>query len=398
MNQLDKRRITILGATGSVGRSTLSLIEENPDRFEVEALTANRNVEALAAIARRVGAKLAVVAEEGAYRALKDALSGANIAVAAGRDAVIDAASRPADLVMAAIVGAAGLEPTLAACRSGAVVAFANKECLVCAGPLMLAEVAKYGTRLLPVDSEHSAIFQVFDATRKGSVSRIILTASGGPFRTWPRARMAGVSPAQAVAHPIWSMGAKISIDSATMMNKGLEIIEAHFLFTMPETRIDVVVHPQSVIHSLVEYQDGSTLAQLGTPDMRTPIAVALAWPDRMPVIAPALDLAALGQLTFEEADPIRFPALALARRSLQMGGDAPTILNAANEAAVAGFLAGRIGFLDIERVVEGALDAFPGMSPVSIDDVVAIDNEARRFAEDFIGTRLTRLSVSPGL
>jgi 1-deoxy-D-xylulose-5-phosphate reductoisomerase len=398
MNEFDKRRITILGATGSVGRSTLSLIEENPDRFEVEALTANRNVAALAAIARRVGAKLAVVAEEGAYRDLKDALSGTNIAVAAGRNAVIDAASRPADLVMAAIVGAAGLEPTLAACRSGAVVAFANKECLVCAGPLMLAEVAKYGARLLPVDSEHSAIFQVFDATRKGSVSRIILTASGGPFRTWPRARMAGVSPAQAVAHPIWSMGAKISIDSATMMNKGLEIIEAHFLFAMPETRIDVVVHPQSVIHSLVEYQDGSTLAQLGTPDMRTPIAVALAWPDRMPVIAPALDLAALGQLTFEQADPIRFPALALARRSLQMGGDAPTILNAANEAAVAGFLAGRIGFLDIERVVEGALDAFPGTSPVSIDDVVAIDNEARRFAEDFIGTRLSRLSVSPGL
>jgi 1-deoxy-D-xylulose-5-phosphate reductoisomerase len=262
----------------------------------------------------------------------------------------------------------------------------------------MLAEVAKYGTRLLPVDSEHSAVFQVFDAARKGSVARIILTASGGPFRTWPRARMAGVSPAQAVAHPIWSMGAKISIDSATMMNKGLEIIEAHFLFDMPEPLIDVVVHPQSVIHSLVEYHDGSTLAQLGTPDMRTPIAVALAWPDRMPVIAPQLDLAKIGQLTFEPADPERFPALGFARRSLQMGGDAPTILNAANEAAVAGFLAGRIGFLDIERVVEGALEALPGTVPVSIDELVAIDSEARRFAEDFIGSRLARRSVSPGL
>jgi 1-deoxy-D-xylulose-5-phosphate reductoisomerase len=398
MSHSEKRRITILGATGSVGRSTLSLIDENPDSFAIEALTANRDVDALAATARRVGAKLAVVADEQAYGDLKRALSGTGIAVAAGPQAVIDAASRPADLVMAAIVGAAGLSPTLAACRSGAVVAFANKECLVCAGPLMLAEVAKYGTRLLPVDSEHSAVFQVFDAARKGSVARIILTASGGPFRTWPRARMAGVSPAQAVAHPIWSMGAKISIDSATMMNKGLEIIEAHFLFDMPEPLIDVVVHPQSVIHSLVEYHDGSTLAQLGTPDMRTPIAVALAWPDRMPVIAPQLDLAKIGQLTFEPADPERFPALGFARRSLQMGGDAPTILNAANEAAVAGFLAGRIGFLDIERVVEGALEALPGTVPVSIDELVAIDSEARRFAEDFIGSRLARRSVSPGL
>jgi 1-deoxy-D-xylulose-5-phosphate reductoisomerase len=398
MSHSEKRRITILGATGSVGRSTLSLIDENPDSFAIEALTANRDVDALAATARRVGAKLAVVADEQAYGDLKRALSGTGIAVAAGPQAVIDAASRPADLVMAAIVGAAGLSPTLAACRSGAVVAFANKECLVCAGPLMLAEVAKYGTRLLPVDSEHSAVFQVFDAARKGSVARIILTASGGPFRTWPRARMAGVSPAQAVAHPIWSMGAKISIDSATMMNKGLEIIEAHFLFDMPEPLIDVVVHPQSVIHSLVEYHDGSTLAQLGTPDMRTPIAVALAWPDRMPVIAPQLDLAKIGQLTFEPADPERFPELGFARRSLQMGGDAPTILNAANEAAVAGFLAGRIGFLDIERVVEGALEALPGTVPVSIDELVAIDSEARRFAEDFIGSRLARRSVSPGL
>jgi 1-deoxy-D-xylulose-5-phosphate reductoisomerase len=392
------RRITVLGATGSVGRSTLGLIAENPDGFEVEALTANQDVENLAAAARRVGARLAVVADPHCYGALRQALSGSGIEAAAGPDAVVDAASRPADLVMAAIVGAAGLHPTLAACRSGAAVAFANKECLVCAGPLMLAEVARHGTRLLPVDSEHSAVFQVFDALRKGAVARIILTASGGPFRTWPRARMAGVSPAQAVAHPIWSMGAKISIDSATMMNKGLEIIEAHFLFGMPEDRIDVVVHPQSVVHSLVEYHDGSTLAQLGTPDMRTPIAVALAWPDRMPVVSPPLDLARIGQLTFEAADPERFPALAFARRALQTGGDAPTILNAANEAAVAAFLAGRIGFLDIERVVEGAIDALPGTVPASIDDVVAVDREARRFAEHFIEKRLAHRSVSPGV
>jgi 1-deoxy-D-xylulose-5-phosphate reductoisomerase len=398
MSESKARRISVLGATGSVGTSTLSLIEENPGKYEVEALTANRDVDALAKIARRVGAKMAVVADPKAYGALKDALSGTGIEVAAGDQAVVEAASRPADLVMAAIVGAAGLHSTLAACRSGATVAFANKECLVCAGPLMLAEVAKHGTRLLPVDSEHSAVFQVFDTARKGSVVKIVLTASGGPFRTWPRARMEGASIAQAVAHPVWSMGSKISIDSATMMNKGLEIIEAHFLFGMPESQIDVVVHPQSVIHSMVEYEDGSTLAQLGTPDMRTPIAVAMAWPDRMPVIGDSMDLAKIGQLTFEPADPIRFPALALARRALQKGGDAPTVLNAANETAVASFLAGRIGFLDIERVVESALDTLPSGVPGSIDDVVAIDNEARLYAEDFIGTRLTRRSVSTGL
>jgi 1-deoxy-D-xylulose-5-phosphate reductoisomerase len=398
MSESKARRISVLGATGSVGTSTLSLIEENPGKYEVEALTANRDVDALARIARRVGAKMAVVADPKAYGALKDALSGTGIEVAAGDQAVVEAASRPADLVMAAIVGAAGLHSTLAACRSGATVAFANKECLVCAGPLMLAEVAKHGTRLLPVDSEHSAVFQVFDAARKGSIVKIILTASGGPFRTWPRARMEGASIAQAVAHPVWSMGSKISIDSATMMNKGLEIIEAHFLFGLPENQIDVIVHPQSVIHSMVEYEDGSTLAQLGTPDMRTPIAVAMAWPDRMPVIGESMDLAKIGQLTFEEADPVRFPALALARHALQKGGDAPTILNAANETAVASFLAGRIGFLDIERVVESALDTLPNRVPGSIDDVVAIDSEARLYAEDFIGARLTRRSVSTGL
>jgi len=398
MSGTKARRISILGATGSVGTQTLSLVEENRDKWEVEALTANRDVEALAKLARGVGAKLAVVADPKAYGALKEALSGSGIEAAAGAEAVSAAAARPADLVMAAIVGAAGLQPTLSACRSGAAVAFANKECLVCAGPLMLAEVARHGTTLLPVDSEHSAVFQVFNAAQKGAVVKIILTASGGPFRTWPRARMEGASIAQAVAHPVWSMGSKISIDSATMMNKGLEIIEAHFLFGLPETQIDVVVHPQSVIHSMVEYHDGSTLAQLGTPDMRTPIAVAMAYPDRMPVVADSLDLAKIGQLTFEPADPVRFPALALARHALQKGGDAPTILNAANETAVASFLAGRIGFLDIERVVESALDTLPSSVPGSIDDVVAVDNEARLYAEDFIGSRLTRRSLSTGL
>jgi 1-deoxy-D-xylulose-5-phosphate reductoisomerase len=398
MSGSESRRISILGATGSVGTQTLSLVEENRDKWDVEALTANRDVEALARLARRVDAKLAVVADPKSYGALKEALAGSGIGAAAGPEAVSEAAARPADLVMAAIVGAAGLQPTLSACRSGAAVAFANKECLVCAGPLMLAEVAKHGTTLLPVDSEHSAVFQVFNTAQKGSVVKIILTASGGPFRTWPRARMEGASIAQAVAHPVWSMGSKISIDSATMMNKGLEIIEAHFLFGLPETQIDVVVHPQSVIHSMVEYHDGSTLAQLGTPDMRTPIAVAMAYPDRMPVIADSLDLAKVGQLTFEPADPIRFPALALARHALQKGGDAPTVLNAANETAVASFLAGRIGFLDIERVVESALDTLPNSVPASIDDVVAVDNETRLYAEDFIGSRLTRRSLSTGL
>jgi 1-deoxy-D-xylulose-5-phosphate reductoisomerase len=398
MMTTQSRRITVLGATGSVGRSTLGLIAEHPDRYEVQALTANRDAAALAEAARRAGAKLAVVADPAAYGALRQALHGSGIEAAAGAQAVIDAAEAQADLVMAAIVGAAGLHPTLAACRSGAAVAFANKECLVCAGPLMLAEVARHGTRLLPVDSEHSAVFQVFDQDHRASVARIILTASGGPFRNWPRARMEGASVSQAVAHPVWSMGAKISVDSATMMNKGLEVIEAHFLFGLPESNIDIVVHPQSVIHSLVEYHDGSTLAQLGTPDMRTPIAVALAWPDRLPVAGPQLDLARIGQLTFEPADPVRFPALALARHALQMGGDAPTILNAANEAAVAGFLAGRIGFLDIERVVDSALEVLPGMVPASIDDVVAVDREARRFAEEFMNSLLSRRSASPGL
>lgn len=377
-----RRRVSILGATGSVGRSTLDVIAQNPAAFELAALTANRNVEALAAAARQARPALAVIGEESQYGALKNALAGTGIAVAAGAQAMIEAAEMPAEIVMAAIVGAAGLPPTLAAVRRGAAVAFANKECLVCAGPLMVAEVARHRARLLPVDSEHNAIFQVLDQAQPESVRRLILTASGGPFRTWTREAMRGVTPAQAVAHPIWSMGAKISVDSATMMNKGLEIIEAHFLFGMEERRIDVLVHPQSVIHSMVEYCDGSTLAQLGTPDMRTPIAHALAWPKRVPVPVERLDLAKIATLSFEAPDPAKFPALRMAREALRAGGGATTVLNAANEVAVQAFLDRRIGFLSIEAVVEETLAAAETTPLQDLESVFAIDAEARRRAE----------------
>lgn len=375
------RSVTVLGSTGSVGANTVELIAREPDRFTVEALAANRNVELLARQARDLRAKLAVVADESCYAALKDALSGTGIAVAAGPHAVVEAALRPSDWVMAAIVGSAGLDSTMAAAGRGAIVAFANKECMVCAGTLLMAEVARAGAVLLPVDSEHSAIFQVFEAERRESISRLILTASGGPFRTWTRERMAVATAKEAVTHPNWSMGAKISVDSATMMNKGLEIIEAHHLFAMPSDKIDVLVHPQSVVHSLVEYCDGSVLAQLGTPDMRTPIAVALGWPDRIATPGDRLDLVKAGRLDFEAPDPARFPALRLARAALVDGGSAPTVLNAANEVAVQAFLDGAIGFLDIERVVEHALTTLPAVPLHTLDDVRQIDTEARRVA-----------------
>jgi 1-deoxy-D-xylulose-5-phosphate reductoisomerase len=296
---------------------------------------------------------------------------------------VIEAAQRPAERVVAAIVGAAGLAPTLAAVRRCAIVALANKECLVCAGALLTAEVAQWGATLLPVDSEHSAIFQVFESHQREAVERIILTASGGPFRQLDLAAMAGVTPAQAVAHPNWDMGAKISVDSATMMNKGLEVIEAHHLFALPGSRIEVLVHPQSVVHSLVAYIDGSVLAQLGAPDMRTPIAYALSWPSRMAAPSARLDLAAISKLTFEAPDPQRFPALRVAREALQTAGAAPTILNAANEVAVRGFLDGEIGFLDIVAVVEDTLERLPSTPPASLDEVNGVDAAARRIAED---------------
>jgi len=375
------RRVSILGSTGSIGCSTIDLITRAPERYVVEALTAQNNVDLLASQARRVGARCAVIGDETHYEALREALAGSDTEVAAGEAALIEAAQRPADWVMAGIVGAAGLRPTLAAIRRGAIVALANKECLVCAGAFLMAEISRAGATLLPVDSEHNAIFQVFDFDRAAAVEKIILTASGGPFRTMAPADMAQVTPQQAVKHPNWSMGAKISVDSATMMNKGLEVIEAYHLFPLDHEQIEVLIHPQSVIHSLVAYVDGSVLAQLGSPDMRTPIAYALGWPNRIPAPASRLDLAAIGALSFEKPDFKRFPALLLARQALQSGGVAPTILNAANEVAVQGFLDRRIGFLDIPRVVEEALGAAPGGSFESLDDVFAADKQARGFA-----------------
>jgi 1-deoxy-D-xylulose-5-phosphate reductoisomerase len=375
------RRVTVLGSTGSVGRTTLDLIARAPDTYEIQALTAGRKTDQLAQQARQVRAKLAVVADEARYRALKDALAGSGIEAAAGPAALVEAANRPVDWVMAAIVGAAGLSPTLAAIRQGASVALANKETLVCAGGLVIAEAAAHGARLLPVDSEHNAIFQVLDTSNLASVDRIILTASGGPFWRLSRKAMAAVTPKEAVAHPIWAMGAKISVDSATMMNKGLEIIEAFHLFRVASDRIEVVVHPQSVVHSLVAYVDGSVLAQLGTPDMHTPIAHALAWPKRMSAPVERLDLARLGRLTFEQPDPVRFPALRLARQALQLGGTAPAILNAANEVAVQRFLSGSIGFLAIADIIEETLGAMAVQPLTSLDMVFEVDREARAIA-----------------
>ena len=374
------RSITLLGSTGSIGCNTLDLVDRARDRFRVEVMTAGSNVDLLVEQALAFRPAVAVIADTKQYQTLKARLAGSGIEVAAGAQAVMEAAQRPSDLTMAGIVGAAGLPPTLAAIRRGTAVAFANKEVLVTAGTVVMAEIAKFGATLLPVDSEHNAIFQVFDEAHRDRIERIILTASGGPFRRNSLAEMAGMSAAQAVAHPIWSMGAKISVDSATMMNKGLELIEAHHLFRMPEERIEILVHPQSVIHSMVAYCDGSVLAQLGSPDMRTPIAYALAYPDRMPAPSPRLDLASIGQLTFEAPDPVRFPALRLTREALRMGGAAPTVLNAANEIAVESFLKGRIGFLDIARLVEEAMIKLLPARVDDLDSVLAIDGEARAF------------------
>lgn len=375
------RRVSILGSTGSVGRSTVALIEAAPQgAFAVEALVAGRDAAALAEQARRLGAHRAVVADPAAYGALKAELSGTGILAAAGPEAVEEAAAAPADWTMAAIVGAAGLRPTLAALRQGRTVALANKESLVCAGDLVLAEARQAGATLLPVDSEHNAIFQALDSRGDpAAVEKIILTASGGPCRTMDAAELAAVTPEIALRHPVWSMGAKISIDSATMMNKGLELIEAARLFPVDPERIEVLVHPQSAVHGLVQYTDGSILAQLGTPDMRTPIAHALAWPARMRVEIPRLDLARLGRLEFFAPDVARFPALRLAREALRAGGGAPTILNAANEAAVGLFLDRRLGFLDIARVVEDTLEAMAPAPPVrTLEEIVALDAAAR--------------------
>lgn len=382
-----RRSVTVLGSTGSIGVSTLDLIERDRDRFDLVAITAHKNVAGLIEQARRLRPQLAVIGDLLLFDDLKAGLEGTGIEVAAGRDAVIEAALRPADWVMAGIVGTAGLAPTLAAVRRGAAVALANKECLVSAGSLFLAEVARSGATLLPVDSEHNAIFQVLDTERLHAVDKIILTASGGPFRTATLDEMKRATPAQAVAHPQWDMGAKISVDSATLMNKGLELIEAAYLFPVGEERLDIVIHPQSIIHSMVAYVDGSVLAQLGSPDMRTPISYALAWPERMATPCARLNLAEIGSLTFSEPDPVRFPALRLAREALKSGGATPTILNAANEIAVAAFLRGDIGFLEIAITVEKVLEQAAGdvIAPNSLEDIYEIDRIARIRAEELV-------------
>ncbi len=385
------RRVSILGATGSVGQSTLDLVGRTPEAFEIVALTANTNARELADLARRHRARLAVIADPRGYAELKSSLAGSGIEAAAGEEALAAAAALPADCVVAAIVGSAGLKPTFAAVGQGRRVALANKECLVTAGHVFMAAVAAAGTELLPVDSEHSAAFQALGASDLADVVRITLTASGGPFRTWPLERIAAATCEQALQHPNWSMGPKITIDSATLMNKGLELIEAHYLFPVGVGRLDVVVHPQSIIHCLVSYRDGSVLAQLANPDMRTPIALSLSYPARMSAPTLALDLVKLGSLTFEAPDLVRFPALRLAREALERGGAAPAVFNAANEIAVAAFLERRIGFLDIATTVATSLDRAERESlfraPRSLADVLAVDEAARAMARNVIGT-----------
>ena len=375
------KTVTILGATGSVGTSTLDLIEREPDRFRVVALTANCDVTKLAAAAIRTRAEFAVVADEGCLPELREALAGTGIRAGGGADAIAEAAASGAEWTMGAIVGCAGLKPVMAAIEQGGTVVIANKEPLVSAGDVILAAAKRTGATLLPADSEHNAIFQCFDATRPERVRRIILTCSGGPFRDWTTEQMRSVTLEQAVKHPNWSMGAKISVDSATCMNKGLELIEAARLFPIAHDRIEIVIHPQSVVHSLVDYVDGSVLAQLGPPDMRTPIAHTLAWPDRMaPPMAPRA-LVAIGRLDFEAPDEVRFPALRLAREALDAGGARPAILNAANEVAVEAFLKRRICFLEIAAIVEDTLMRYNPAAPDSVDAVLAIDAEARILA-----------------
>jgi 1-deoxy-D-xylulose-5-phosphate reductoisomerase len=383
------RAITILGATGSIGASTLDLIKRAPHRYRVESISARRNAAALGKIAREVGARHAVVADHAAYPELKEALSGTRIEAASGEDALVEAAQRPADWVMAAISGSVGLKPTLAAIERGATVALANKECLVCAGGLFMRRAASTGATVLPVDSEHNAVFQALAAGNRADVRRAILTASGGPFRTWSKEAIKAATPEQALRHPNWVMGPKVTIDSATLMNKGLEIIEAHHLFSLSSDEIDVLVHPQSVVHGLVEFRDGSVVAQLGSPDMRIPIAHCLAWPRRIDGPAARLDLAALHELTFEAPDLDRFPALALAQRALETGGAAPTVLNAADEVAVGEFIAGRIGFPAIAALVEATLERAGAQGllaePAGIDAALSVDHIARSLARDIL-------------
>jgi 1-deoxy-D-xylulose-5-phosphate reductoisomerase len=384
-----ERTVTILGATGSIGASTVDLLKRERNRFRIEALSANKNAAALAAIARELGARFAAIGDPTAYRDLKSALSGTGIKVAAGESGLLEAAERPAEWVIGAITGAAGLKPTLAAAERGAIVALANKETLVCAGALFMRRAAAAGATVLPVDSEHNALFQAMSGSRREDVRRVILTASGGPFRTATAEAVRTATVEQALKHPNWSMGEKVTIDSATLMNKGLELIEAHHLFALAPQQIDVLVHPQSIVHSLVEFCDGSLIAQLGSPDMRIPIAYCLAWPERIAGPAARLDLARAATLTFEEPDLARFPALALARRALEAGGAAPTVLNAANEVAVAEFLARRLSFGGISALVEATLEAALSRNwtaePESITEALSIDHNARMLARSLL-------------
>ena len=381
------RSITILGATGSIGASTLDLIRRNRAEWRVKALTARSHVEGLGRLAREFEAELAVVSDEACLPALREALAGTATQAAAGSAGLLEAAGRGADVTVAAIVGCAGLAPTMAAIEQGGVVALANKEALVSAGEVMTAAIVRYGATLLPVDSEHNAIFQCLAGNDPADVRRITLTASGGPLRCWSYEELRAATPAQAVAHPNWSMGAKISVDSATMMNKGLEVIEAHHLFAVGLDRLRILIHPQSVVHSMVEYRDGSTLAQLGPSDMRVPIASALAWPRRMDTPCTPLDLAAIGELTFLAPDEERFPATRLAREAAAAGGAAPAVLNAANEVAVAAFLAGQIAFTDISALVAQTLDRHLPPAPQSLEDVLSVDAEARARAGSMLET-----------
>ncbi|MBS0535457.1 MAG: 1-deoxy-D-xylulose-5-phosphate reductoisomerase [Proteobacteria bacterium] len=387
--QVAARSVSIFGATGSIGASTIDLIKRSPERFRVEAVTAHRNASALARIAREVGARMAVLADPAGFAELKDALAGSGIEVAAGEAGLIEAAQHPVDWVMAAIAGAVGLKPTMAAIERGATVALANKECLVCAGSLFMRRAKASGATVLPVDSEHNAVFQALGAGRRDDVSKVIITASGGPFRTWTLERIRVATPDEALRHPNWSMGPKVTVDSATLMNKGLEVIEAHHLFNLGPDEIEVLVHPQSVVHGLVEFRDGSVVAQLGPPDMRVPIAHCLAWPERLDGPVNRLDLAALRELTFEKPDLERFPALALAWQAMIAGGAAPTVLNAADEVAVAEFIAGRIGFPAIPALVEATLEAADRRGlladPATVEAALAIDHTARTLARDLL-------------
>lgn len=379
------RSVTILGSTGSIGQSTIDLILQKPNEFSVEALVAHKDVETLARQAKQLKAKFAVVGDPTYYDDLKEALSGTSIEVGAGEGAVLDAARRPTDWLMSAIVGIAGLKPTLVAAERGAIIALANKESIVSAGPLLLKTAHDNGATILPTDSEHNAIFQVLTEPHRPYVDKLILTASGGPFRCYTPEQFATITPEAALKHPNWVMGAKITIDCATLINKGLELIEASYLFSIPESKIDILVHPQSIIHSMVAYKDGSFLAQLGVSDMRIPISYTLAWPHRMETTSPVLNLAQIGQLTFEEPDYDRFPALSLARQALREGGNRPIILNAANEIAVHAFLAKQIPFTRICSLISDVLTKIPASTPQSLEDIYEVDETARRLTQEFL-------------